>query len=380
VTLTNQEEIVDMKFISICLAVATCCTITAVHAAEGFQVRYNLAGSLGGEMFAPPDQSGFAIGLAATHISIEKVTGGDGQDIRTTLPAGTVRLSAATTVAPGVTLPAGTAVATYDANEVTVKATGTFNLYNLGVGYVSTERFGGGRLGVVLNVPYGVKEQSFKGQTSVPSLTPLSPLTAVPTQLANNFATTYLNQVNASAAAETGEVEGIGDAEIQAGWLLNTDQWRVLAGASVVLPTGRYDAAAGPDIGFGNFYTFRPAVQVAWLPRADVSIAGKVTLGFNTRNQDNDLRSGNWLGLEAAAAYMTPVGPIGLHAIHVQQTQDDSGNPYGVARFRSSNVGVFFTTKVPSADVVVTLQTMKTFDSRYAKQGTFQQIRMIKQF
>lgn len=370
-----------MKFVPVCLAVATCCAATAtVHAAEGFQVRYNLAGSLGGEMFAPPDQSGLAVGLAATRITIDKVTGGDGRDLQTTLPGGTVRLPSATTVAPGVTLPAGTAVATYDANAVTVKASGTFSLYNLGVGYVSTERFGGGRLGVVLNVPYGRKDQRFKTQTTVPSLTPISPVPAVPGALANSFASNYMGQVNASAAAETGEVDGLGDTEVQAGWLLTTDQWRVLAGASLVLPTGRYDAAAGPDIGYGNFYTFRPAVQVAWLPRADVSLAGKVTLGVNTRNRDNDLRSGNWLGLEAAAAYMTPLGPIGVHAIHVQQTQDDSGNPYGDARFRSSNVGVFFTTKVPTADVVVTLQTMKTFDSRYAKHGTFQQIRLIKLF
>ncbi len=28
------------------------------HAAEGFEPRYNLAGSLGGEIFAPPDQTG----------------------------------------------------------------------------------------------------------------------------------------------------------------------------------------------------------------------------------------------------------------------------------------------------------------------------------
>lgn len=369
-----------MKYVPACLAVAACCAATAVHAAEGFQVRYNLAGSLGGEMFAPPDQAGWAMGLAATRITIDKVTGGDGHDLQTTMPGGTVRLPSATTVAPGVTLPAGTPVATYDANAVTVKGTGTFSLYNLGVGYVSTERFGGGRLGVVLNVPYGLKDQRFKAQTAVPSLRPISPVPAVPGALATSFASNYTNQVNASAAAETGEVEGIGDAEIQVGWLLNADQWRVLAGASVVLPTGRYDAAAGPDIGYGKFYTFRPAVQVAWLPRSDVSIAGKVTLGFNTRNQDNDLRSGNWVGLEAAAAYMTPVGPIGVHAIHVQQTQDDSGNPYGDARFRSNNVGVFFTTKMPSSDVIVTVQTMKTFDSRYAKHGAFQQIRLIKLF
>lgn len=369
-----------MKLLSVCLAVSAGLGCSAVRAAEGFEVRYNLAGSLGGEMFAPPDRAGFGVGLAATYVHVDKVSGADGKDIRVSQPGGTVRLPADTTVAPGVTLPAGTPVATYGASDVSVSATGSFKLHNLAMGYVSTERFQGGRLAFLLNVPYGIKEQRFNAKASVPSLTPVSPLSAVPSDLSDAFGSSHVQQVNAQASGETGEEQGLGDIELQAGWMLNTEQWRVLAGASLVLPSGQYDAAPGPDIGTGNFYTFRPAIQVAWLPRADVSIAGKVTLGFNTRNRDNDLRSGNWLGLEAAAACMTPLGPIGVHAIHVQQTQDDSGNPFGDARFRSSNVGVFFTTKVPSADAVVTLQTMKTFDSRYAKHGTFQQIRLIKLF
>lgn len=369
-----------MKLVPVCLAAFAGLGCSALHAAEGFEVRYNLAGSLGGEMFAPPDSAGFGVGLAATYVHVDKVTGADGKDIRVSQPAGTVRLPADTTVAPGVTLPAGTPVATYGSSDVSVSATGSLKLCNLAFGYVSTERFHGGRLAFLVNVPHGVKEQRFKAQTNVPSLSPISPLSSVPSDLSDAFSANYVQQVNALASSETGEQQGLGDIELQAGWLLSTEQWRVLAGASLVLPSGEYDASPGPDIGTGNFYTFRPAVQVAWLPRPDVSVAGKVTLGFNTRNRDNDLRSGNWLGLEAAAAYLTPLGPIGVHAIHVQQTQDDSGNPYGDARFRSSNVGVFFTTKVPSADVVVTLQTMRTFDSRYAKHGTFQQIRMIKLF
>ena len=38
-----------------CAALA--CASTA-RAAEGFEIRYNVAGTLGGEMFAPPDQKG----------------------------------------------------------------------------------------------------------------------------------------------------------------------------------------------------------------------------------------------------------------------------------------------------------------------------------
>lgn len=158
------------------------------------------------------------------------------------------------------------------------------------------------------------------------------------------------------------------------------EQLRVLAGASLVLPTGRYDARSGPDIGYGNFYTFRPAVQVGYLPTPDIAFAAKLTLGFNTRNEDNDLRSGNWAGLESAAAYKTRIGAMGLHTVYVQQFQDDSNNPWGASRFRMFNAGGFFTTKVPGIDAALTLQFMKTTDSRNAKAGDFSQVRLIKVF
>lgn len=356
------------------LFAALLCAAASVQAAEGFQVRYNLAGSLGGEMFAPPDQAGLGVGVAATRVSIDRITGGDGRAIRMTTPGGTVTV-------PG--LPSALNPS-YGANQVEMEATGTFNIYNLAVGYVSTERFGGGRLAWLLNVPYGVKDQRFSAKSATaPTLNwpnPSVPSASTQGAVQQQFNANYAAGVNSAAAAEVGRVAGLGDVEVQGGWLYATEQWRVLAGGSIAMPTGRYRSAAGPDIGFGNFYTFRPAVQVAWLPRADLSLAGKVTMGINTRNQDNKLRSGNWVGLETALAYMTPIGPVGLHSVHVQQVQDDSGNPYGDARFRSNNVGVFFTTKLPVADAVVTLQTMKTTDSRYAKHGTFQQIRVIKLF
>ncbi len=99
-----------MKLVPVCLAVFAGLACSAVHAAEGFEVRYNLAGSLGGEMFAPPDRAGFGVGLAATYVHVDKVSGADGKDISVSQPGGTVRLPADTTVAPGVTLPAGTPV------------------------------------------------------------------------------------------------------------------------------------------------------------------------------------------------------------------------------------------------------------------------------
>ena len=63
-------------------------------AAEGFEPRYNLAGSLGGEMFAPPDQVGWLAVMAGTSIKVSQVTGNDGKAMTQPIPGGVVGLPA----------------------------------------------------------------------------------------------------------------------------------------------------------------------------------------------------------------------------------------------------------------------------------------------
>lgn len=48
-------------------------------------------------------------------------------------------------------------------------------------------------------------------------------------------------------------------------------------------------------------------------------MAVKLTWGINTRNRDNDVRSGNWIGVENALAYKSAIGVFGLHTVFVQQ-------------------------------------------------------------
>lgn len=348
--------------------------VTAARAAEGFEVRYNLTGTLGGEMFAPPDQSGWAFGVAATNVRIHKVTGDDGRAITRGVPGGTVPLPAPT---PAAFYPS------YADNTATIDATGPMTQFNLALGYVSPEEYGGGRLAFGVNLPYARKEQTLLARVSTPTLrwNPVVPVpAATQAAVAAQFDQQYQAGVAAQARADTGRVTGIGDTELQAGWLYADRELRVLGGASLVVPTGKYSAAPGPDVGTGNFYTFRPAIQAAWLPTPDVGLAGKLTLGLNTRNKDNDLRSGDWAGLELAAAYKTAIGVLGVHAIRVQQYQDDRDNPWGASLFRSSNAGAFFTTLVPGLRMPLTVQYMRTTASRNAKHGDFFQIRAIKFF
>lgn len=353
-------------------ALSTLGVAVAAQAAEDFQLRYNLAGSLGGEIFAPPDLAGLTGGIALTRVDIRKVTGNDGEKLTQTLPGGTLPLPAPT---PSALYP------TYGAATGRIDARGSLLQWNLGLAWLSQARYGGGRLTLAANLPYATKKQGFGAEATAPALNwnpavPAATQSAVQAQFDAQFQRGIADQL----AAEGGRSSGIGDLELHAGWRHADTQWRVQTGASLVLPTGRYNARPGPDIGFGNFYTLRPVAQVVYLPRPDIALAGRVTVGLNTRNRDNDLRSGNWASLEAAAGLMTRLGPIGVHVLQAQQFQDDSGNRWGTSRYRSTNAGLFWTTRLPVVDAVLTLQHMATLASRNAKHGTYSQVRLTKTF
>lgn len=355
-------------------ALAACAALAGAghaNAAEGFEPRYNLAGSLGGELFAPPDQTGWAAGVAATHIRIDKVTGDDGKKLTQTVPGGAVPLPGA----PAALYPS------YGAGNAVIDGTGTFDRWDLGLAYLTPERIGGGRLVFVLDVPFARKRQSIVAGAQSPVLNwaPGVP-GAMQTAVQEQFSTQYQAGLGAQGASASGDVTGIGDVEMQFGWQYVGAQVNVLAGASLILPTGKYDAGPAPDIGAGNFTTLRPAMQIGYLPTPDVALGAKLSLGLNTRNRDNHLRSGNWAGLELAAGYKTPIGIVGLHALHLRQYQDDDNNPLGASRFRSTNAGAFFTTKIAPIDAIVTIQYIGTTQSRNAKDGKFTQIRLIKLF
>lgn len=342
------------------------------RAAEGFEPRYNLAGSLGGEIFALPDQTGWAFGLAATHIHVDKVSGGDGRTLTQPIPGGTVPLPA--------TLPASLAPS-YDPKVAQVPAYGTMDRWDAALAYFTQDTYAGGRLLFVFDVPMAKKLQTVVPQAATPALhwgaAAPDPLRgAVQTQ----FDAQYQGALAAQGGAMSGEVRGLGDVDLTAAWQRVGEKWRVLGGATVVLPTGKYGADPGPDIGTGHFKTLRPGIQLGYLATPKLAFAAKLSLGLNTRNGDNRLRSGNWAGLETAAGYMTPIGVVGVHAVRVQQYQDDDNNPLGPSRFQSTNAGGFFTTMVPGIGAALTIQSITTRSSRYAKAGRFTQARLIKAF
>jgi hypothetical protein len=350
------------------------CAGTAL-AAEDFRVRYNLAGTMGGEIFAPQYSSGWIGALAYTYIDGRKLTGDDGQDMTITAPGGTVALPAP---APAGLYP------TYDAKRVALQASGHARVAALALGYVSADLYNGGQFIFGALLPIAESASGILPMASSPSLNwpnPGQPNDATKATVQNGFEAGYQAGLAAQAAGEGGQAAGIGDIELAAGWMSGHGPWKFRAGAAVVMPTGKYSASSKPNIGFGNYYTLRPEVQATYMPSAKIAMSGKLILGFNTKNKDNQLKSGDWYGLETAAGYLTPMGPVGLHGVYVKQYQDDENNPmFGANRLELTGVGTFFTTKLPILDAIVTLQHMVTTSSRNARHSNFSQLRFVRQF
>jgi hypothetical protein len=326
-------------------------------------------------MFAPPPTPGWLGAVATTYVDGKKLTGGDGKDLQLLSPGGTVPLPAP--------IPAGLSPS-YAPNAVTLKSDGRATIGSVALGYIGHTPVAGGQwlLGAVL--PIANARTNITPVFGTPSLqwpnaaVPPAPIRA---GVEAGFAPGYQANIQALGAERSGEVTGIGDLELTAAWLYGGDAWRVRAALGWVLPTGKYDASPSPDIGLGNFHTVRPEVQLTYFPTAQVALSGKVALGFNTKNKDNQLRSGDWASVEAAAGYMTPVGPVGLHAVHVQQYEDDVNNTlFGAARFSLTGLGAFFSTRIPVLDAALALQHMVTMRSEFARHSNFTQVRLIIRF
>jgi len=343
----------------------------AVHAAENFEPRYNMAGSLGGEIFAPPDQTGWAVGFATTNVPVRKVTGGGNGGPTLPVAGGTVPV-------PG--LP-GALAPSYGPGQASIEGNGTMSRQDLAIGYLTPEQYGGGRLLFLLDLPFARKNQYISAHGATPALNWPA---GTPPQLHDAVGAQFDQQYQAGVAtqgrAASGHVVGVGDAEVIAGWQYIGEQWRLLATTALALPTGKYNADPAPDIGVGNFRTLRPALQLGYLPTPDWALAAKFSVGLNARNHDNQLRSGNWAGIEMAAGYKSPIGVFGLHGLRVQQYQDDDQNPLGSSRFSSTNAGAFYTARLPGVGSIVTLQYMDTTASHNAKHGRFTQLRVIQLF
>ncbi len=309
-------------------------------AAEGFRVRYPLAGTLGGEMLAPITPGMFG-SLVATQININKLTDNTGASYRTALSA----------------LPPATVDVGIDLQQ---------NIYNLILGYTTTEKFADGHLSLIVNLPYSTIDRNMSATSSLPLLQP--------------FATALAQQAS-------GQVKGLGDLEVTTAWSRKTERLKLVLGMSVSSPTGDNDNASGINVGYGNFYTLRTGAAIAVQATEKFTIGSRLSLGFNTKNRDNNWHSGDFYALDVAAGYTTPLGVLGTHFIRVEQYTNDVGAKTIVNapitdgnRFVSNGAGLFFTTRIEPVGASLNLSYMHTLESRNAMAGSYIQARLSKLF
>ncbi len=373
----NEKSIIlefpNMKRLPYVYFVLFICSSMNTHSAELFGIRYNLAGSLGSELFAPPATTGLKAAITYTRADVDRITGGDGNELTTAIPGGTLS-------APG--LPTALSP-TYAPSVVTVNASGSMDKINVLFGYITNANFADGRLAFRLDLPFIRLNSVVNARSATPTLnwpSPSLPNASIKLAAASQFDSTFRTKLASQNDASSGDVSGLGEVEIGAAWLRTVSDIKVLVGTSLVLPTGQYKPSPAPVVGLGHFYTLKPSIQATYAATDKISISGRLTAGLNSPNSDNQVRSGNWLGFEGAAGYLTSIGSIGAHWIRAQQYEDDEHNSFGASAYMTNNFGMFFSTKLSDTGTSVTLQFMKTVDSHFANAGTFTHLRVVKQF
>jgi len=374
----------------------------SVLAADGFKLRFPLSGTLGGEIVAPLPSEGWVGSAAYTDIDIDKIGGSDGKPLTLQKQAVFGPLTAAQlATVPAVAVPG---VGSFTAAQVQAALNGrtASALGNVAVDYrqqikqanltfarILDKDVQGGKLAIAINIPYAISLKSdalFTGVTpTLSALTPSAgPLAAVAQQVAqSSFSTGYQAGLASQWQAANVNTSGLGDIETSLLWEKSVDKLKIVAGATLALPTGNYSYVEGrlaPNIGYGKYYTFRPGVGVAYAASENVTLGARGSLGFNTKNTENNVRSGDFYVVDLAAAFKTPVGVFGPHVTMMRQYTDDSGGQLGANRVSLTGAGVFAAFPIAAIGAGLNLSYMKTTDARNSLSGSFTQVRLSKVF
>ena len=354
------------------------------YAADGWKLRFPLSGSLGGEIAAKQLTPGLYGSVVATQIEVDKVTGGDGNALTLTQANA---FSQAVTSPPS---PTAMTVSSSFSGSATVAVKQSQTVSNILLGYLTETEYAGGRLNLMVNIPYMSLNRTFSLTGDTPKLAPLSSSVPGPqaaavaaglqTTIQGQFALKYQAQLAANSTAGSGSAADLGDMEVTGAWVRQTDDMKIIVGATLAMPTAKYDKNSVLNTGFGNYYTLRPGVAVSGRASEDLTLGAKVSLGLNSPNNDNGVRTGNFFGLDLAAAYLTPVGVFGPHVMYVSQYEDDQGGAYGGNRFNATGAGVFYTTLIRPINAGLNFSYMQMLNTRNALSGSFVQIRLTKAF
>jgi hypothetical protein len=377
------------------------CASHSAMAADGFKLRFPISGTLGGEIVAPLPSEGWVGSISYTDIDIDKIGGSDGKALTLQKSATFALTPAQLAAVPAVAIPG---VGSFTAAQMqaaltgrSATASGLVNVEykqqmrqaNLVLARILDKDVQGGKLALAVNIPYSLSLKSdalFTGVT--PNLSPLTPtagpLQPVAQQVAqSSFNTGYQAALAGQWQAANVNTSGLGDIETSLLWEKTVDKMKIVAGATLALPTGNYNYVEGrlaPNIGYGKYYTFRPGVGVAYTASENVTVGARGSLGFNTKNTENNVRSGDFYVVDLAAAFKTPVGVFGPHMTIMRQYTDDSGGQLGANRVSLTGAGVFAAFPIAAIGAGLNLSYMKTIDARNSLSGSFVQARISKVF
>jgi hypothetical protein len=359
------------------LLVATAFLATTAQAADGLKLRFPLTGTLGGEIIAPLNNPGPFISLIFTQVEVSKATGSDGN----TLTSSQAGLTPPKDVLGDGVLRSASYTATVKTDVKQSQSVG-----NLVLGHLSQEEYLGGHLSLIANIMFSRMKVTTNVSGTTPTLGTFSP--AIPAPFADpvqagaqaEFAAGYPSGLASQSAAATGSVTDLGDMEITAAWVQAKDNLKLMVGATLALPTGQYNKNKAYNVGFGNYYTLRPGVALAYKATDALTLGVRASLGLNSTNQDNQVRTGNFAGLDLAAAYLTPVGIVGANLLKVAQYQDDTGGILGANRLNASAGGIFFASMIPALNTGINLSYTQMLQSRNAMSARFFQAILTKAF
>jgi hypothetical protein len=305
---------------TVALAAAISASSLAMAAENGEQ-RY--APGMGGSDMSTPIQPGWYGQTAMVAYHASKLKGNDGGD------------NYKTATVPSTSLGG---LASFFPNGVPVKFKTNLSVDIVTIlpriTYISSEKVLGGNLGFTAMLPLmREKDKLSASGASVPSTfiptaaTILGGGTATSTTIAQatGIASTLQGQVSAGVANESGAQTGIGDLELAPiiHWEIGDHQSAGVA-ATVIIPTGDYDANRLVNTGFGNYYTFRPSFQYAYIGDG-WDVAGRLVLSFNMRNKDTQYKTGNIMNLDfAAMKFVSDDVRVGLQGYVVHQLTGDS--------------------------------------------------------
>ena len=388
---------------------------TSALAADGFKLRFPISGTLGGEIVAPLPSEGWVGSMAITDVNVDRVTGNDGNTLTLQKAVGfdyklltqpqvldKLTTAAQTNATLAAALPAlGTLASTQLASK-SASATPTtlvdikqrLTLANMTFARLLSPDVQGGKLALAINIPYALSmnvSSGFSGPTintanvSWPQGAPTDPrVVGLSTKVIDGGYQSSLAAQGQSASVNT---SGLGDIETSLLWEKTVDKFKIVGGATLALPTGNYSYTEGamkPNIGYGKYYTFRPGVGVAYNASENVTLGVRGSLGFNTQNTENKVRSGDFYVIDLAAAFKTPVGVFGPHVTMLRQYTDDKTDgqlgALGANRVSITGAGAFATVPLKSIGAGLNLSFMKTIDTRNSLSGSFVQARFSKVF